>query len=264
MNSRFIVPITLMITLMIVIACEQEWKNHFFEKDGSPIPGGVVYVPAGNFTMGSDSGFSDEKPVHTVYLDAYYIDRFEVTNFQFAEFLSAGNGSHYDSPMRITQSGSTYTAQSGYENHPVIHVNWYGAKAYCEWAGKRLPTEAEWEKAARGTDGRTYPWGEGIDSTKANYNSSETTPVGSYPGGVSPYGAYDMTGNVWEWVSDWYSSTYYSSSPSSNPQGSSSGSLRVLRGGSWNYINPSALRSAFRAGLDPGLRLPYYGFRCLQ
>jgi formylglycine-generating enzyme required for sulfatase activity len=237
----------------------------------------MVYVPAGNFTIGSDSGGSDEQPVHTVYLDAYYIDKYEVTNAQFAQFLSAGNSSHYNSSMRITQSGSAYTAQSGYENHPVVYVDWNVAKAYCKWVGKRLPTEAEWEKAARGTDGRTYPWGEGIDGTRANYcdvncayswkdssvndGYAETAPVGSYPAGVSPYGAYDMAGNVWEWVTDWYSSAYYSSSPSSNPQGPSSGTYRVLRGGSWFNVTLN-LRVAYRLGLDPSARFDGVGFRC--
>jgi len=223
--------------------------------------GDMVYVPAGNFTMGSSSGESDEQPVHTVYLSPYYIDKYEVTNSQFAGFLSAGNGSHYYSSMMITQSGSTYTSQSGYGNHPVVYVNWNGAKAYCEWAGKRLPTEAEWEKAARGTDGRTYPWGEADPSAspyRANYylgtngagdGYQETAPVGSFPAGVSPYGAYDMAGNVWEWVADWYNSTYYSSSPSSNPQGPSSGTYRVMRGGSWDGTT-DYLRAA-----DRGTRL---------
>jgi len=244
---------------------------------------GMVYVPAGNFTMGSSSGEIDEQPVHTVYLSPYYIDKYEVTNSQFAQFLSAGNGSHYDSQMKITQSGSTYTAQSGYEAHPVVYiggvnssVDWNGAKAYCEWAGKRLPTEAEWEKAARGTDGRTYPWGEGLSGTRANYwNSSDpydngTTPVGYYNGvnsgtvdSPSPYGAYDMAGNVWEWVSDWYDSTYYSSSPSSNPQGPSSGTYRVLRGGVWdNYTD--ALRAAARGYSNPPYRSDRLGFRCAK
>jgi formylglycine-generating enzyme required for sulfatase activity len=226
--------------------------------------------------MGSDSGYSDEQPVHTVYLDAFSIDKYEVTNGQFAQFLSAGNGSHYYSSMRITKSGSTYTAQSGYGNHPVVYVDRNGAKAYCEWAGKRLPTEAEWEKAARGTDGRTYPWGEsdpGVSPYRANYylgingagdGYQETAPVGSFPAGVSPYGAYDMAGNVWEWVSDWYSSTYYSSSPSSNPQGPSSGTYRLLRGGSWYDNNPYFLRAAFRYGDYPDNRYASLGFRCLQ
>jgi formylglycine-generating enzyme required for sulfatase activity len=205
----------------------------------------MVLIPGGTFIMGSDEGDNDEGPPHQVTVRDFSIDKTEVTNSHFARFLSDGNGSYYVSSMKIVKNGKGYRAQPGYENHPVVYVSWYGAKRYCSWAGKRLPTEAEWEKAARGTNGRTYPWGERIDSTKANYSNGGTTPVGSYPAGVSPYGVYDMVGNVWEWVADRYRDTYYSSSPSYDPQGPYWGPYHVLRGGSWNST-PEALRTTFR------------------
>ena len=210
-------------------------------------------VPAGEFTMGSASGGSDEKPVHTVYLDAFYIGKYEVTNAQWNAYAQA----------------TWESTKSGPDDHPVVNVTWFDAHDYCSWAGMRLPTEAEWEKAARGMDGRTYPWGEGIDGNKANYNDSGdpfdngTTPVGYYPSGVSPYGAYDMAGNVWEWVADRYDSGYYASSPSRNPQGPSSGTFRVLRGGSW-FNSVHRLRAAARNGNSPSYDSGGYGFRCAQ
>jgi formylglycine-generating enzyme required for sulfatase activity len=207
-------------------------------------PADMVHVPAGEFTMGSNEGESDEQPVNTVYLDAFYIDEYEVTNGQFAQFLNEqGNqeeggvtwvdiGAEY---CLITESEGQYQPRSGYSDHPVVEVSWYGARAYCQWAGKGLPTEAEWEKAARGTDGRTYPWGEGIDCDHAQYGKcgGQTMLVGSKPKGASPYGALDMAGNVWEWVADWYDSGYYATSPESNPRGPTSEDCRVIRGGSW-------------------------------
>jgi eukaryotic-like serine/threonine-protein kinase len=242
------------------------------QKDGMV----MMYVPAGNFEMGSNTFDSDEKPVHTVYLDAFWIDRTEVTNEMFAAFLNdQGNqdegGAAWlnagDGEKRINQSGGLWQAESGYRGHPVVEVTWYGAAAYCEWTGKRMPTEAEWEKAARGTISRTYPWGDKIDCTKANYSGKEggcvgdTNIVGSYPGGASPYGALDMAGNVWEWVADWYDSNYYGRSSDSNPTGPSSGDARVLRGGSWSSSGSSA-RSADRYGLDPNVAYGGIGFRC--
>ncbi|MFZ5883520.1 MAG: SUMF1/EgtB/PvdO family nonheme iron enzyme [Chloroflexota bacterium] len=226
---------------------------------GNPIS--MRLVPAGEFPMGSEKGASDERPVHTVYLDAFYMDTYEVTNALYRACVQAGACTP---PHQTTSyTPSSYYGNPDFDDYPVIYVDWNMAKTYCEWRGARLPTEAEWEKAARGTDGRTYPWGEGIDCDKANYYGcvGDTTKVGSYENGKSPYGPYDMAGNVWEWVADWYDENYYDRSPSRNPQGPSSGSSRVLRGGSWNY-NDDNVRASFRHWLVPDLWSNYIGFRC--
>lgn len=234
-----------------------------------------VFVSAGEFTMGSEDGDSNEAPVHTVYLDAYWIDQTEVTNAQFAAFLNAnGNqseggvtwlaiGSSYAS---IVESGGRFQPEAGYDDHPVVAVSWYGATAYCAWAGRRLPTEAEWEKAARGTDARTYPWGEGINCDRANYGrcvGDGGAIVGRYPAGASPYGALDMAGNVREWVADWYDRDYYQDSLTQNPQGPDTGQYKVLRGGSWFDVGYS-VRATERHSNQPGNRNFYIGFRCAQ
>jgi formylglycine-generating enzyme required for sulfatase activity len=222
-----------------------------------PAPPGMVYVPAGEFIMGSDQRDSDERPVHTVYLDAFYIDKTEVTNAQYRECVEAGA---CDTPVQ-----TTYYDQADYAQHPVVYVSWNDADAYCRWAGKRLPTEAEWEKAARGTDGRTHPWGEGIDCDHAQYSECGrgTVPAGSKPKGASPYGALNMVGNVWEWVADWYDPGYYSQSPGRNPLGPESGEGRVLRGGSW-HSNQRFARCAYRVGGNPRYWYFYVGFRCAR
>jgi eukaryotic-like serine/threonine-protein kinase len=231
----------------------------------------MVYVPEGDFSIGSENGRLDELPVHTVYLDAFWIDRTEVTNRMYA--MCAAKGACQWITNSNTNCNFSHYGQSGFENHPVTCVDWNMAEAYCQWAGRRLPTEAEWEKAARGTDGRTYPWGNTFPTCKlANLFSlgfmtsrcvGDTTPVGSYPDGASPYGAWDMAGNAWEWVNDWYSATYYGKSPGSNPTGPTSGDYHVMRGVSWDN-NVDVAHSAYRFGGPPS-EGPYEpGFRCAR
>jgi formylglycine-generating enzyme required for sulfatase activity/putative hemolysin len=222
----------------------------------------MAYVPAGEFAMGSDSGGGNEKPVHTVYLDSFWMDQTEVTNRMYALCVSAGI---CKSPKALNSySRSSYYDNSDFENYPVLYVDWEMASTYCTWAERRLSTEAEWEKAARGPANYTYPWGEetGCDKVNAVGCKGETSSVGEYELGKSPYGVFDMAGNVMEWVADWYSATYYQSSPRENPIGPSSGVYHVLRGGSWKSIEYS-LRSSYRLGLTPDpTNLYLIGFRC--
>jgi len=226
-----------------------------WERDGAV----MVKVPAGEFIMGSPDGEGDddEHPQHTVYLDGFWIDQTEVTNARYRQCVEAG-----DCEEPAYWDDSDYNAS----DQPVVGVSWYDADNYCRWAGKRLPTEAEWEKAARGTDGRVYPWGNRApDCSKAQFSPCPgmTVPVGSKPAGASPYRALDMAGNVWEWVADWYDSGYYARSPDRNPQGPDSGSARVLRGGSW-YGSGWFVRTADRSSGHTANILNYVGFRCAQ
>ncbi len=253
---------------------EQGYEEYMWFKDSSV----MVKVPAGEFTMGSSNGDDDEKPVHQIYLDEYYIDKYEVTNRQYKRFCDATGRSYPEDPDFLGMADYIRT-RLGY---PVVNVSWNDAKAYCEWAGKRLPTEAEWEKAARGTDAREYPWGNGLPSAggfyRSNYDCYDgkdgsdhsiykrdgyeyTAPVGSFPRGASPSGCADMAGNVWEWCNDWYDSEYYGSSASNNPTGPSLGSARIIRGGSWNDYAGN-LRCANRLYYEPSYRYYYLGFRC--
>lgn len=233
----------------------------------------MVHVPAGEFPMGSNNGGDNEKPVHQVYLDAFWIDVYEVTNALYKKCVDEGKCQRPSSLFSAKRS--SYFGNSEFDNYPVTFVGWDDAKTYCEWAGKRLPTEAEWEKAARGTDGRIYPWGNQWDGKKANVEQrvGDTTLVGSYPAGASPYGALDMTGNVWEWVADWYDSSYYVNSPSRNPPGPAAGQYRTLRGGGWaddQYYTRATTRynftyPTFRFDFYyPTFRYNFVGFRCAQ
>jgi formylglycine-generating enzyme required for sulfatase activity len=230
-----------------------------------------VTIPDGKFLMGSSDeqvtkalkicphcDFSNEQPQHWIDLPEYQIGKYEVTKLQYAQCIKAD----------ICVVGSAFTEDRAL--HPVLNVSWYDANAYCEWVGGRLPTEAEWEKAARGTDGRIYPWGESIDCSLANYYGKDngndycvgdTTPVGSYPAGVSPYGVYDMAGNVWEWTSSLYQSYPYDSADGRENMISSDN--RVLRGGS-GFHGDGYARSAYRYNHLPSYFNPDIGFRCAR
>jgi formylglycine-generating enzyme required for sulfatase activity len=231
---------------------------------------GMALIPSGCFNMGDafSEMYLDERPVHKVCItSSFYMDVHEVTN---AEYKACVDASGCSGPRpSISNSRSSYFGNPTYNNFPVIYVTWYQATAYCTWAGKRLPTEAEWEYAARGgLSGNRYPWGDWVDSNKANYESSgdpwepDTSPVGYYA--ATGYGLYDMGGNVSEWVNDWYLDTYYSISPTNDPLGPSTGTERVMRGGSWAGV-PNWMRVSCRMGkMLPILNFSSQGFRCAR
>ncbi len=239
-------------------------------KDGAP----MVLVPAGPFPMGvppgDRDGGRDEYPRHEVHLDAYYIDTFEVTNGRYLEFVKATHHrvpQNAKNPTRNLWQGEAIS--DSLADRPVVNVDWADAEAYCKWVGKRLPTEAEWEKAAKGNHDWRFPWGSVEPTAKhLNYNQKwigEKTlmPVGSYEAGKSPYGLYDMAGNVWEWVNDWYDAKYYETSPAKNPKGPETGTKRVLRGSGWQNETPT-VRIFTRVDSDPTVRNESTGFRCAK
>ncbi len=225
------------------------------EKDGMEL----VFVPEGEFIMGSDQGADDEKPLHKVYLDSFWIDKTEVTNSMYRLCVEDGECQH---PQTLI-----FFDDHIFDVYPVVAVTWQDAVDYCYWAGRQLPTEAQWEKAARGTDGRIYPWGNNWEATFLNWEGSREkfrsiAPVGNYPEGASPSGVLDMVGNVWEWVADWYAGDYYSISPHENPLGPVNGFERVHRGGSW-YDFEYNQRAANRDRNTPHFPDLGIGFRCV-
>ncbi|MBI4003346.1 MAG: formylglycine-generating enzyme family protein [Nitrospira defluvii] len=225
----------------------------------------MAVIPEGFFAMGANGtdALEDERPQHQVWLDRFEMDRYEVTTGQYAEFVALMK---QPAPW---QWEAVDLAQ--HHDRPVIGVNWFDADAYCRWRGKRLPTEAEWEKAARGIDGRLFPWGNQEPTDRlanfalgARFNYSQVLmPVQGYAPGISPYGLYQMAGNVGEWVADWYGANYYETSLPRNPAGPDAGSFRVLRGGSWSDL-PKYLLTYGRFKLSPETRNSYTGFRCAR
>ena len=241
----------------------------------------LVFVPEGDFIMGAAANdlfaecqnlrsdcrhewFTNVEPQRTVTLGAFWIDQTEATNKMYKACVDAGKCTPPFQSNSYTRRN--YFGNPKYDEYPVIYIAWEQADAYCTWAGRRLPTEAEWEKAARGTDGRFFPWGNNEPNKKLlNYglNVGDTTPVKKYPDGVSPYGAYDMGGNVWEWVSDWYGTAYYKTAPSTNPMGPDAGTDKVSRGSAWIFYDFDVLITD-RYGNYPKTTNNVIGFRCAR
>ncbi|MEK6532698.1 MAG: SUMF1/EgtB/PvdO family nonheme iron enzyme [Nitrospirota bacterium] len=266
LRSMMLMGIVLVAAPVVTVAegLEKEVKG----KDGAP----MVLIPEGPFPMGvphgDRDGGRDEYPRHDVFVNNFYIDKFELTNSRYLEFVKATNHRIPQNPKNATRNlwqGDTITESLA--DRPVINVDWADANAYCQWAGKRLPTEAEWEKAAKGTADRRFPWGN-VEPTNKHLNFNQQwigektlMPVGSYELGKSPFGVYDMAGNVWEWVNDWYDAKYYEKSPAKNPTGPETGTKRVLRGSGWQNETPT-VRIFTRVDSDPTIRNESTGFRC--
>lgn len=263
----------------------REWtadgKKIAAERAKLPAHDEMVKIPAGTFLMGSDkkvdrNAYQPEFPQRKVYLDAYEIDKYEVTTVQFLKFVLAT-----DRKPLIDWQYEGGNFQETMASHPVMHVSWFDADAYCRWAGKRLPTSAEWEKAARGEDGRIYPWGnEPAGLSRANFGRTGLSgpvrdrperlllyppiiSVDKYDNAVSPYGVFQLAGNVAEWTADWYDPHYYKTAPDRNPKGPEKGTQRAFRGGGWIDSTPS-VRPAQRNGTDPNTKMNWLGFRCAR
>lgn len=235
-------------------------KEIVLPKANEKPPEGMVYIPAGEFIMGTNERWDDEGPEHVLYLEAFFIDKYEVTNEQYKKFVDATG-------WRAPDHWIDGTYPEGLVKHPVTYVSWYDAMAYCQWCGKRLPIEQEWEKAARGTDGRTYPYGNEFDENKSNNPQKEskgTEPVGSYERGKSPYGLFDVSGNVWEWVDSWYK-PHPSNNVSSEEYGEK---YKIIKGGSWYnclFYNCGISAPSYNRGfLVPITRNSSTGFRCAE
>ena len=258
-----------------------EGKKIAAERVKLPAKDEMVRIPAGWFLMGSDkkvdrSAYQPEFPQRKVYLDAYDIDKYEVTTVQYLKFVLAT-----DRPPLLDWQYDGGNFQESMASHPVMHVSWHDADAYCKWAGKRLPTSAEWEKAARGEDGRIYPWGnQPAGLSRANFGRTGLSgpvrdrperlllyppiiSVDKYENAVSPYGIYQMSGNVAEWTADWYDPNYYKTAPDRNPKGPERGTQKAFRGGGWVDSTPS-VRPAQRNGADPTMKMNWLGFRCAR
>lgn len=249
-------------------ALSAELPQPVMGKDGAPLK----LIPAGEFLMGTSisnrDGGRDEYPERRIFLDAFYMDSLEVTNSRYLEFVKAAGHRIPEHPRDKTLTlWQGATVPVAFKDHPVVNVAWADAEAYCTWAGRRLPTEAEWERAARGTTGRRFAWGN-MEPTRtlANYlnqwrNGGGLEPVGSHPQGASPEGIQDLQGNVWEWVADWYDPSYYEKGATHNPKGPDAGTRKVIRGSGWESEAP-LLRSAHRLSSDPKNRNHSLGFRC--
>lgn len=258
-----------------------EGKRLAIERAQLSVKEEMVQVPAGWFLMGSNkrvdrNAYPPEFPQRRVYLDAFEIDKYEVAALQYLRFVLAT-----DRPPLLDWKYDGGNFQESMADHPVMHVSWHDAEAYCQWAGKRLPTEAEWEKAARGEDGRIYPWGNQMAGlTRANYGRTGLSgpvrdrperlllyppiiPVDKYPNSVSPYGVHQLSGNVAEWVADWYDPRSYATAPERNPKGPDHGTHKAFRGGGWMDSTPS-VRAAQRNGADPAMKRNWLGFRCAR
>lgn len=226
----------------------------------APRISGMALVPAGDFVLGSDFGEADEGPRHKVYLDSFYVDLRETSNAEHAQCVAA----RVCRPSRFARDPDL-----GRPEHPVAGLTFDDAVAYCRWRGKRLPTEAEWERAARGTDERRWPWGDRFDPRKVNMHNAEdgwatSAPVDAFPEGASPVGALQMAGNVWEWTSDWYAPDTYRRNPPRNPRGPATGERRVIRGGSWRYDIPFYVSAHNRSTSRVGTRFRHVGVRCFR
>lgn len=255
-SFRRIISLGLLISLIIMFL----FKVTGAKDKISSLPNEMILIPEGQFIMGSNKRFPDEGPMHIVYIDKFYLDKFEITNVQYLRFAQ-------ETGRRLPDHLRSGVIPPGREDHPVIYVNWYDANDYCHWVGKRLSTEIEWEKGARGTDGRAFPWGNEFDAKKANVPQlglRSTTPVGSFPEGKSPYGIYDMAGNVWEWTDSWYKAYPGNKRPTENY----GERYRVVKGGSWidcSFYRCGVSAPVFNRGFfKPETRNNSFGFRCAK